>query len=76
MTLEKPDFSEISKDSGIYIFKNNDEEILYIGKAKNLKNRVSSYWKDTSWRERPKLAVLVPKVAQIDAAIKAQKVKP
>lgn len=30
---------------GVYIMKDKDDEIIYIGKAKNLKNRVSSYFK-------------------------------
>lgn len=29
---------------GVYIMKNSDDKIIYIGKAKNLKNRVSSYF--------------------------------
>ncbi len=29
---------------GVYIMKNASDEIIYIGKAKNLKNRVSSYF--------------------------------
>ena len=29
---------------GVYIMKNNDKKIIYIGKAKALKNRVSSYF--------------------------------
>ncbi len=28
---------------GVYKFYNSEEEIIYIGKAKNLKNRVKSY---------------------------------
>ncbi len=40
---------EISKitiptDPGIYLMKDSDEKIIYIGKAKNLKNRVKSYF--------------------------------
>lgn len=31
--------------AGVYQYFNNDGKILYIGKAKNLKNRVKSYWK-------------------------------
>lgn len=31
-------------EPGVYIMKNNSGEIIYIGKAKNLKNRVSSYF--------------------------------
>ncbi|MDO9424049.1 MAG: GIY-YIG nuclease family protein, partial [Methylobacter sp.] len=30
---------------GIYKMLNDQSEIIYIGKAKNLKNRVSSYFK-------------------------------
>lgn len=30
---------------GCYIMKNSDEKIIYIGKAKNLKNRVRSYFR-------------------------------
>lgn len=32
---------------GCYIMKNSDKEIIYIGKAKNLKNRVRSYFRGT-----------------------------
>ena len=31
---------ELPTDSGVYIMKNATGEIIYIGKAKNLKNRV------------------------------------
>ena len=29
---------------GVYIMKNKDKKIIYIGKAKKLKNRVSQYF--------------------------------
>src|SRR3989338_3708512 len=32
------------KTSGVYFFKNAENSILYIGKAKNLKNRILSYF--------------------------------
>ena len=35
-------------DPGVYFFKDNDEVILYCGKAKNLRNRVSNYFSKTS----------------------------
>jgi len=33
---------------GCYIFKNEQGTVLYIGKAKSLRKRVNSYWKDLS----------------------------
>ena len=46
MTTE--DYKKISttlpKDPGIYKFINEDDTILYVGKAKNLKNRLASYF--------------------------------
>ena len=34
---------ELPEDSGIYQFYDNQEKLLYVGKAKNLKNRLASY---------------------------------
>ena len=33
---------------GCYLFKNSEGTVLYVGKAKSLRKRVSSYWKDSS----------------------------
>ena len=34
----------IPKEPGIYLMKDSKGDIIYIGKAKNLKNRVKSYF--------------------------------
>lgn len=54
----------IPKTPGCYQFFDINNEIIYIGKAKNLHRRVSSYFhkKHTS----PKLQVLVPQVERIE----------
>ena len=33
----------LPSEPGCYLMKNKYEEVIYVGKAKNLKNRVSSY---------------------------------
>jgi len=52
---------------GIYKMLNEKGEIIYIGKAKNLKNRVSSYFKNhtSSIKQR----VMVAKVAAIEVTV-------
>ena len=43
---------ELPSKSGVYIMHNSDGEIIYVGKAKNLKNRVSSYFNNSEKSEK------------------------
>ncbi|MCK9237628.1 MAG: excinuclease ABC subunit UvrC, partial [Thiopseudomonas sp.] len=52
---------------GVYRMLDAAGTLLYIGKAKNLKNRLSSYFK--SGQLSPKTAALVAKIAQIETTI-------
>ncbi|MFD0587724.1 nucleotide excision repair endonuclease [Paenibacillus sp. GCM10027627] len=36
--------SEIPKTSGIYVFRNSKDEVLYVGQSKNLKSRMSTHF--------------------------------
>ncbi len=38
---------ELPKNSGVYIMKNSMGEVIYVGKAKNLKNRVTQYFQNS-----------------------------
>ena len=40
----KDKLSVLTSRPGVYIMKNSQNEIIYVGKAKNLKNRVSQYF--------------------------------
>lgn len=54
---------------GIYMFKDAADEIIYIGKALSLRSRVRSYWNSNSWHERPKLAVMMPRVKSLETIL-------
>ncbi|UII75010.1 GIY-YIG nuclease family protein [Flagellimonas sp. HMM57] len=49
--LPKSVFNSIPQKPGVYHFKNQKEEIIYVGKANNLKKRVLSHFYDKSNRE-------------------------
>ncbi|MCG8807354.1 excinuclease ABC subunit UvrC [Tenacibaculum finnmarkense] len=49
---------------GVYQYFDNNEVIIYVGKAKNLKKRVSSYF--TKTHENGKTRILVKKIARIE----------
>lgn len=60
----KSKISTIPVLPGIYQFFNKDGKIIYIGKAKNLRSRVQSYFR--SKVDSPKTAALVRKVIDFD----------
>jgi excinuclease ABC subunit C len=45
--MDKYPLHEIPEYPGVYLFTGKKGEILYVGKAKNLRSRVSSYFADT-----------------------------
>jgi excinuclease ABC subunit C len=59
----KTTIAGIPEKPGIYQFINQGKEIIYIGKAKNLKKRISSYFNRVP--ENRKLQVLVSKIDDI-----------
>ncbi|WP_110925021.1 excinuclease ABC subunit UvrC [Acinetobacter colistiniresistens] len=52
---------------GVYKMLGKDGELLYVGKAKNLKNRVSSYFVKTI--EHPKTQALVARIYDIESLV-------
>lgn len=53
--------------SGSYQFFDETGEVIYVGKAKNLKKRVHSYFNKT--HDSPKLRIMVPQIAKIQFII-------
>ena len=62
MLTEK--LQNIPKSSGCYLFKDKKGQIIYVGKAKHLPNRVKSYFSGNKHSDKTKL--LVENVADVD----------
>ena len=54
------------KNPGVYFFKNKDDQIIYIGKAKVLKNRIRSYFPQKRQHSSPKVNIMTNHIADID----------
>ena len=51
--------AELPKKPGVYFMKDVDNKVIYIGKAKNLKSRVSSYFNSTVGSRNHRAALLI-----------------
>ena len=56
---------ELPNSAGVYFHKNSKGEIIYVGKAANLKNRVRQYFQN-SRRKDPKTEALVAEIVMTD----------
>ena len=65
LTLQKK-LDLIPENPGCYLYKDNIGEIIYVGKAKNLKNRVKSYFTGT---HNKKTQTLVSKIEDLEYII-------
>lgn len=57
--------AKLTTSPGVYLMKNQKSEIIYVGKAKNLKNRVTSYFRESA-DHTPKVASMVEHVYDYD----------
>lgn len=63
----KDKIKELPNSPGVYKYRDTKDAIIYIGKAKNLKKRVSSYF--TKKHENRKTAVLVSQIVDLDFTV-------
>ena len=59
---------------GVYLMKNSAEQIIYVGKAKILKNRVRSYFKQVSG-QTTKTQILVKQIVDFDYIVTANELE-
>ena len=62
----KDKLSLVAQKPGCYLMKNKDGNIIYVGKAKKLKNRLSSYFRGTHYG---KTAKLVSEIVDFDYVV-------
>ena len=57
----------VTSKPGVYRMLDSKEQVIYVGKAKNLKKRLNSYFRQTGLS--PKTQVMVSKIADIEVTI-------
>jgi len=60
----------IPTSPGVYLYKNAEGEVIYVGKAKNLRSRVSSYFHEGRWTDA-KTGTLVREAVDVDYIVVA-----
>ena len=55
-------------EPGVYIMRDKTDTVIYVGKAKKLKNRVSQYFQDTA-SHSPKTRMMVSKIDHFDVIV-------
>ena len=60
-----PDRSHLPTSPGVYIFRGGEDQVIYVGKAKNIRSRVANYF-TKSGDGRPKIGELRERVRRID----------
>jgi len=56
--------------AGVYLYKNAEGKVIYVGKAKNLRSRVASYFHEGRW-EDAKTGTLVREAVDVDYIVVA-----
>ena len=66
MGISDDKIKPVPASPGVYLLKDKKGRSLYIGKAKNLRNRVLSYLHEGGDPQRPQIAYLMKEVEDLD----------
>ena len=73
-TTYRPAAGEIPTDPGVYRFRDEHGRVIYVGKARNLRSRLSSYFADLSTLH-PRTRSMVTTAAGVDWVVVANEVE-
>jgi len=60
---------------GCYLYYDKAGEVIYVGKAVNLRNRVRSYFNPNTWAAYPKTGRLVKEIARIEFVVRGSELE-
>ncbi|MCZ7397491.1 MAG: GIY-YIG nuclease family protein, partial [Candidatus Methanoperedens sp.] len=63
MTANIEDARKLPDSPGVYLMKDSENKVIYVGKATSLKDRVSQYFRE---QDSPKTRILVKNIKDID----------
>jgi excinuclease ABC subunit C len=66
--MEEVDLKKFPAAAGVYLMKGGQGEVLYVGKAKNLRNRLRSYF-STQGDGRPHIRFLLKRVVAVETIV-------
>lgn len=70
MARLRTDLEALPSSPGAYLMKADDGEVLYVGKAVNLRNRVRQYWQnDGAGDGRFHVGFLVPRISEVEVVV-------
>ena len=70
----KERLKHLPQQPGVYIFKDQDRQVIYVGKAIVLRNRVRSYFQSPE-RLHPKVRAMMNRVADLDYVVTSSEVE-
>ena len=72
--LRQEALETIPATPGVYLFKDQDDNIIYVGKAKNLRPRVKSYFQSSPGDGRALFRIIVKNTADIEMVVAAMEI--
>ncbi|MCX8129203.1 MAG: UvrB/UvrC motif-containing protein [Clostridia bacterium] len=64
----KQKIKNLPEEPGVYLMKDTSSNIIYVGKAKNLKRRVSQYFQKSK-NHAPKIKNMIPRIYDFDIVV-------